>query len=381
MFMYGLWIRKPLNIQSATVIDFKENVDLIAWLLQRSLAPDSWSRRWGGHRLISSDLSHYDDHDTAASQTSRQSDVFWRRCYERNHSLKGGIDRVEPSFVWFANRSGMPEHIEATRAEDMSTLFLTAGRKRYPLKDLKEIEALNYINENGIRVKTQISFRLNGTDNTTHYYPVHSSLTGYIPELEPVVCRLLPGQILASNIGLANHDSLAPDHISPRSISLPQKDIKRLELVSRFLTRIGHTASESRSALPANDLADHSLYMSRLDTFEDKKGGYCVLHRAENILGELPEGSGVNYCLILVFAFIPAMYGVVHLGALSIEFASSTEKLFWRVSCSISLQQRGPGEFWRSLSICMTKRQRQVISITISKGLLVITSMSWGSGF
>lgn len=32
LFMYALWIRKPLNIHAPTIIDFGEDVDLLAWI-------------------------------------------------------------------------------------------------------------------------------------------------------------------------------------------------------------------------------------------------------------------------------------------------------------------------------------------------------------
>lgn len=48
-----------------------------------------------------------------------------------------------------------------------------------------------------------------------------------------------------------------------------------------------------------------------------------------DIAGRALDG---NYYLILAFAFIPAVYGLVHLGALAVEFPTRIEKLFWRIS-------------------------------------------------
>jgi hypothetical protein len=131
---------------------------------------------------------------------------------------------------------------------------------------------------------------------------------------------------------------------------LSQRDIRRLELVKRFLERIDYALKE----FPENDFRkppgswsksrgtrchmDPNLPAFDLGGFESKMDSKPVVPRARNIHGDLfgnvfEFNDNTNYYLTLAVSIIPMAYGAIHLGGLDLIFPSRIEKLLWKISC------------------------------------------------
>jgi hypothetical protein len=291
--MYGFWIRKPFNVQDPTVIDFRDRLDILAFMLQISSQRES--------------LGGFD------------------------YKLEFGEKRIwNPTFLWYANTQPALLDVEDTPNEVDSTL------------DTRTIDH---------PVLTMYDNNADIPNIFEEFTPCHNS---------KAVCKLITGQVLSCGIGPATQYMLPIDSkneftsVDPPqrwvcAVSLSQTDVNRLELTAKFINRVvelaklddpgytpqtRYTARTSHKATASFDKQTFDLHQFSNFPAPKQLTNKLVALRAPNFDGSVLNNiSETSAYLATAWALIPTAYGCVHLGALSIIFPTSVERVLWKVSC------------------------------------------------
>jgi hypothetical protein len=277
--MYGLWIRKPLNVQDPTVIDFRERLDILAFMLQTSSLAE---HNLGG---------------------------FECKC------INGDKFNSDPTFLWYTNPQPVSSEVKDTPNEVFSAPDTST------------------VDDN--RVLTKYDMK---TDIVEEYTPRHNSkIVCKLISGQALSCGLGPDMTFKA---IYTPDGFLPQDMIC-AVSLSQTDINRLELTAKFITRIVELAKlDNPSYTPAtkswSDAVPTSFYQQTSDLAQFSNfpapsqyaWGLLTL-RAPNFGGSVLN----NISTATAMALIPTAYGCVHLGALSIIFPTPVERLLWKVSC------------------------------------------------
>ena len=325
LLMYGLWIQKPLNVQDATVIEFREAPELLGIMLQSSV--------------------------------------------ERSRSLTGFVCESrsdppyypEPPMRWYKDLSNLdPLHVNLDAVESVLEPHCLQKIKARP-----EI-CLSLVSEGDGQPPPQIStpFCLSSEDpyGVVHRYPMGSINWQYTPASgAEAVCTVVAGQALFSGIGpklpwptWRSRDTPPPPSGPDRPfylngypltmfepisrVSLSQKDLERLSLADSWITKVARKGSWniSQPSFPQqvdfeNILRTASCEYNNLKLWS----GTMVSRRAKNLAADILKISEESAYLATALALLPAAYGSVHLVALDIVFPTAIEKLLWKSSCFI----------------------------------------------
>jgi hypothetical protein len=324
LLMYGLWIQKPLNVQDPTVIDFREDPELLGLMLQLSV--------------------------------------------EKSRSLTGFVckSRSDPSYspeppmTWYKDLFNLdPLHVDLDAIGGVLEPHCLQQIKERP-----EI-CLPLVSEGDGQPLPQIStpFCLSSKDSygVVHRYPMGSINWQYtpVPGAE-AVCTIVAGQALFSGIGPSlprpawrSRDTPPPPSALDRPfylqgeqltmfepisrVSLSQKDLKRLSLVDAWITKLPmRSRSIGQLSFPQffglwEILRTASCEYDNLELWS----GTMVSRQAKNLAAEILGIGRESAYLATVLALLPAAYGSVHLVALDIVFPTAIEKLLWKSSCFI----------------------------------------------
>jgi hypothetical protein len=152
------------------------------------------------------------------------------------------------------------------------------------------------------------------------------------------VCTIYTSQILESNLGLEINGLKTGEpkrKIFSEALSLSQKDVHRLNLVSKLLSRINYVLSvhhrniepQTYQVLEVGEIS-HSPAIA-LEYFDHKCGSRPLQHRMRNIGMESKTTNSEETFFAFAMVVIPAAYGCAHLGALTIIFPTDLERLLW----------------------------------------------------
>ncbi|KAF7903189.1 uncharacterized protein EAF01_006238 [Botrytis porri] len=152
----------------------------------------------------------------------------------------------------------------------------------------------------------------------------------------PIVCTMVTGQSLKSGFGPGlNHDSGKMRHdtkCDSRSIkvSFTYKDVRRLNLAAKYVKESSQSSKLKGGPHKSNKISfNEKIEASLKPIFKFAKGMKTPLAlKAPNLSGTIFK-SAQNEATYLsaAMAIIPALYGSVHLGALTILFPSTIERL------------------------------------------------------
>jgi hypothetical protein len=296
--MYGLWIRKPLNVQDPTVIDFRERLDILAFMLQTSSL--------AGHNISGFECKR----------------------------ILGDKFNWDPTFLWYANPQPVSSEVKGT------------PNKVFSAPDTRSVD------DN--RVLTKYDMKTDIPNIVEEFTPCHTSrIVCKLVSGQALSCGLGPDISSRTSIHslqkdqYGNHINAFPPQDRICAISLSQTGINRLELTAKFITRIielakldnpGYTPETPPSSFYT---ATASFYQqtSALAQFSNfpapfqYAGGLLTL-KALNFSGSVLNNiSTTSAYLATAMALTPTAYGCVHLGALSIIFPTPVERLLWKVSC------------------------------------------------
>ncbi|TAQ90572.1 hypothetical protein B7494_g1095 [Chlorociboria aeruginascens] len=326
LIMYGMWIQKPLNIQEPTMVVFGDNPEIVAVLLQRDVQigfSDTILLDWLN---IHNDVYVDVDSLTASTEPGSQNDLH--TIGEREEIVANSDGQlVSTRFCTFVNGS--------------------TGKSLRPMGPLHENPYLS-------------------------------------PEIEKVACVLYSGQTLHSVIGLQlpegeceSYSPLYPFPMNNRyiglfqpinSISLSEKDVRRLGLVVSWVTKLkaqGFTGSQELSHLESEentsvDLKDLLMSMAQgedsvhplleSDSLISKRAYNIALNMDKSIEDSSDFSSLAPVGVAL--AVLSGIYGGVHLTALDGIFPTSVEKLLWTIASSVLLGYAGI-TFLLSLILCL----------------------------
>jgi hypothetical protein len=206
--MSCLWILKPLNVQDHTIINFKGDLDLPAFLLQL---------------LSTSTKDHDKDFSALLHPTGKQANRGFK---SKKTAFEVWQVDDEPEF-WRYN-SPRPLHREVDNDEGLPK-FQPAHQQPSESKPLQAHYSHTISNSTGI----------------TKHYPIGGIRKLYEPVSgETICCKIFSGQTLPSGIGPAfphfagaarNDDTGLAFGEFVDVVSLSGKDLKRLELVSTAL--------------------------------------------------------------------------------------------------------------------------------------------------
>ncbi|TGO78265.1 hypothetical protein BELL_0072g00060 [Botrytis elliptica] len=174
----------------------------------------------------------------------------------------------------------------------------------------------------------------------------------------PIVCTMVTGQSLKSGFGPGlNHDSGKMRHnmkCDSRSIevSFTNNDIRRLNLASAYIESLSQPSkSEEGRSDNIQSSYNEKVYdaLTPIFAFAERMDLPLAL-RAPNMSGTIFKNtqSDATY-LSAAMATIPALYGSVHLGALTILFPSTVERLAWKISCYYLIAAAGLFGAWSLL--------------------------------
>lgn len=307
LVMYGLWIQKPLNIGAPTIIELGENKDLIAFGVELKADESGW-----GQYVIN-----------------------------RNGLTLVSI-RDRPKFLWYSNPTQVFKGL--TRPDMFNTTDHMVSSFR--------------IGENVVPLTMQYWRCHEDEEGRSTVSPIGTIRENYETTEYHRPCTLGSGQTLPSKLGPGFRidlvDGLERGNVCPDSgqelaaytISLTTKDLRRLDLVDKFLQRIQHKIDPERSYpkveqpkflehVPRGECYLDPQYPAyRLDNFDHKFPREGISFRIENFedtfLNTLNEG---NAYLAAALALLPTAYGGIHIAALTIIFPTQTERLLWKISC------------------------------------------------
>ncbi|ESZ93832.1 hypothetical protein SBOR_5773 [Sclerotinia borealis F-4128] len=174
----------------------------------------------------------------------------------------------------------------------------------------------------------------------------------------PVVCTMITGQSLNSGFGPGlDHNSGKMHHdmtSDSRSVKvfLTHKDVRRLNLAAAYIKESpqppkSKEAEEGPDQMSFNEKVEAAL----MPLFNFASGMHVPLAlRAPNMSGTVFESTqnDATY-LSAAMATVPALYGSVHLGALTILFPSVIERLMWKISCYYLIAAAGLFGAWSLL--------------------------------
>lgn len=317
LFMYTLWWNKPFNEQAPTALELGKDKDLLGFL--QETFPHPLLSRDFSKQLAISDKSHI----KITHSHGFDGHLFINNMNIADKIMSGKEDWcLRPEFVWYG--PGTLPQSQAQYGRDDTAIGI--GMPDDSNQKFSQVYR---------------SCATTHTSEEVHRFliaPVHYQ---WKPSLNDSVCTIYSGQAFESNLGL----SLAgnPAHLWHRmvtqAISLSQKDIRRLDMVSKFLSRINHKfgsyinlyrAEQYKSIETTRVIYSSSL---ALPLFDHKCGPNPLQHRAKNIDWVLNRYDVDNIFIFLAMVVIPAAYGCVHLGALAAIFPTEQEKLLWKVSC------------------------------------------------
>jgi hypothetical protein len=303
IIMYALWIRKPLNVKDPTMLDFRDASDILAFMVEKSR--QSYKR---------GSLQHRPGFNRVGLKTEYYEPLIWWYKDPRKEPVQMSVDDPRG------------------RLEIGSPL---ESRSRDPTQEL-------------IQISTLYSCTHKDVDGVTHYYGVGSTSINtyrYVPVSNfGTVCEMVSGQ--ASSLGYGpeilgcdgNEISITRDHTlyPTQIISLSEKDIIRLnESTAEFLTKVKVTPI-------GNPTVSEYPYDKDVVSLDIAYKSYTGLTSLGNPLSLQPQNfNGVIFedidsdtaYLVTAMAMIPAAYGCAHIGALSLTFPSSVERLLWTISC------------------------------------------------
>ncbi|PVH77223.1 hypothetical protein DL98DRAFT_591473 [Cadophora sp. DSE1049] len=314
--MYALWFKKPLNVQRPTRIDLELDygLELLAFGVQMLIEYGYGSLR------DSLDLSP-----------------------PLRHAFVFQYPTIETSNYY---------HTPIAMSQGELPLEVTQPRFAYykvldPVKSLGNkyrIDSDRIANSVPILTHTNL-MRPDDTGALQYEFPRPTGAWFTPAGGQETVCTLLLGQNLDCGIGpdfMMNHGSHTT-YGTPIAVSLSQRDVNRLQLASKFVRRIDfrgpsiHTYDRAiYETKCATNCPPFDLHDLRSLDYPSSLSSFC--HRAVNsewvVLYALSRSmQGNNLYLAPAIPAIPAAYGCVHLGALSVIFPTAVEKLVWRASC------------------------------------------------
>ncbi|KAG4438567.1 hypothetical protein IFR05_005942 [Cadophora sp. M221] len=292
LLMYALWFQKPLNVQKPTILDLSDNLDLVALGLQLSIERDPGD-------------SLEPPHDLPLSL--RQGHLLQRL---------PGLELAEMDFE--------PPRLRFVLYDDTQCFTRTTSTSH------GHSTGNSSVNLEPISILT----------HTGLVSPNHTGTLQYKVDAPPkvlftaaadreVICTLMSGQSLMCGLGPAFggfSDVLAV------AVSMSQEDINRLELISKFFSRLDTRANINR--FQTQLYAPLGIVGTKLKDRSDACYGAFFCNRIVNSKWAMIRGTqhGKVY-LYVAMAAIPAAYGCVHLAALSTKFPTAVEKLLWEISC------------------------------------------------
>jgi hypothetical protein len=294
--MYGLWIRKPLNVQDPTVVELRDRLDILAFILQTSSEVGQSFRGFECKRILGD---------------------------------KGNWD---PIFLWYANLQPVSSKLKDTPSEVYSAPDTrTVDNNRVVTKYGMKMDIPNIVEEFTLSDNSRIVCKLiSGQTLSCGLGPSVSTQTS-IQALENGRYDVKP------------RERVPQDRIC--EISLSQADINRLELTAKFITRVVELAKFDLGYVPktvgtelgvSTSLDEHSFEIEQFSNFSTpyQRRSDLLTLRAPNFNGSVLNNiSKTTAYLAMAMALIPTAYGCVHLGALSIIFPTPVERLLWKVSC------------------------------------------------
>ena len=284
--MYGLWIRKPMNVQDPTTWDLKDASDILAFMVEVS---KDYHGKWSIRNLPGSARIKSGDEDpleeprfwwhTGSDRMHDQleNDAFGHRpaIFESDDDNQALVRRLERHICIYqeAHSLGHPDPGIANE------------RKRYiPASHAKHVAAI---------------YLAQMTD-------IYERGTGY-RDYRNYLCG------------------------SPVEVKLSDKDVFRLDFSVKFLTGIKEF-QRKRNAIPnSQDFSLQGVYRA----FSGFDGSGLLLSlRSPNFTGAIINNMfDESMYLIAAMSMIPAAYGCIHFGALALTFPSLAEKVIWKISC------------------------------------------------
>ncbi|KAF7886085.1 hypothetical protein EAF00_010188 [Botryotinia globosa] len=174
----------------------------------------------------------------------------------------------------------------------------------------------------------------------------------------PIVCTMVTGQSLKSGFGPGlNHDSGKMRHNTKRDsrsikVSFTYKDVRRLNLAAKYIKESPQSSKLKATPCKSNTISfNEKIEASLKPTFKFAKGMKTPLAlKAPNMSGTMFK-SAQNEATYLsaAMAIIPALYGSVHLGALTMLFPSTIERFLWKLSCYYLIAAAGLFGAWSLL--------------------------------
>ncbi|TGO58084.1 hypothetical protein BOTNAR_0188g00170 [Botryotinia narcissicola] len=172
------------------------------------------------------------------------------------------------------------------------------------------------------------------------------------------VCTMVIGQSLKSGFGPGlNHDSGKMRHNTKRDsrsikVSFTYNDVRRLNLAAKYIKESSQSSKLKGMPCKSNTISfNEKIEASLKPTFKFAKSMKTPLAlKAPNMSGSIFK-SAQNEATYLsaAMAIIPALYGSVHLGALTMLFPSMIERFLWKLSCYYLIAAAGLFGAWSLL--------------------------------
>ncbi|KAF7869980.1 hypothetical protein EAF04_004764 [Stromatinia cepivora] len=183
----------------------------------------------------------------------------------------------------------------------------------------------------------------------------------------PIACTMVTGQSLNSGFGPGlDHNSGKMHHnmkCDSRSIkvSLTHRDVKRLNLAAEYIKE----SSQPPKPVEARDGDSQTSFNEKVQValkpiFDFAEGMNLPLAlRAPNLSGTIFKSAqnDATY-LSAAMAIVPALYGSVHIGALTILLPSTMERFLWKISCYYLIVAAGLFGAWSPLKYADTQIAR-----------------------
>jgi hypothetical protein len=296
LLMYGLWFKKPFDINAPTILDFGEHRDLLAFILQTP--------------------SRHDFSNILNDGPSWE--PFWRR--------NGVYAIVLPDIVWQGNFEPFEKEIEHVKDRPY------------------ELSSINKSVETPIPIRTLCNFFSHDADGKKNQYPMGKvSLDSEDTQSREckTACVLFPGQTLKNGLGPPiprswySGSSVEKDSEIPiRSVLLSEKDLKRLDLVRVFLERIAFRWDANSRIWDFGPPYFSDMYIGQqLSDFCHECWNAPITSRAENFSLSIISPTGVRIWCQAALGVIPLAYGGVHVAAWRMVFPTTVERSLWRYSC------------------------------------------------
>jgi hypothetical protein len=292
LLMYGLWFKKPLEIHAPTVLNFDDHLDLLALMLQ--------------------------------VPTGFREDVIERGSSWQSLWLSNNRVRRRPvrGMVWHGTTDPFEKNINHANDKLLELSSLNSANS----VSTKTLCCVASVSEDSEGTKRQF---LMGKATLDPFY--------YRPCKGKLACVLFSGQTLISGLGPPFPRSWYTEQTVQNSaetpvftVQLSEKDLKRLDLVKKFLGRIDFRKGWLG---PQQTALDNNYVGTDLSDFNSDLSSYGITFRAANFERMIIVPTQIDPWRCAGLATIPMAYGSVHLTAWGMSFPTTVERFLWCASC------------------------------------------------